>query len=116
MDGFYANSDLWVTLLCIRHLSKPVPAAMDFEIYGSDLAPVTHLDRNPQRWKVTVRPLVPDGVKGYPSAAAVLNDVYAYIFALYEDGTRPLLATRIPPRRSHISCWRWGVEARVWCG
>ena len=96
MDGFYANGDLWVTLLCIRHPSKPVPAAMDFETCGSDLAQVTHLDRNPQRWKVTVRPLVPDGVKAYPSASAVVNDGYAYIFALYEEGTRPLLATRIP--------------------
>jgi hypothetical protein len=96
MDGFYANGDLWVTLLCIRHPSSRVPTAMDFETCGSDLAQVTHLDRDPQRWKVTVRPLVSDGVKAYPSAAAVVYDGYAYIFALYEEGTRPLLVTRIP--------------------
>jgi hypothetical protein len=69
---------------------------MDFETCGSDLAQIAHLDRDPDHWQVTIHPLVPDGVKAYPSAAAVMNDGYAYIFALYEEGTRPLLATRIP--------------------
>ena len=95
MDGFYANGDLWVTLLCIRHTSKPAPAGIDFETCGSDLAQITHLERDPQQWEVAIHPLVPDGVKAYPSAAAVVNDGYAYLFALYEQGTRPLLATRI---------------------
>lgn len=96
LDGFYANGDLWVTLLCVRHSSKPAPAAMDFETCGSDLAQVTHLDRNPQKWDVTIHQLVPDGVKAYPSATTVVDGGYAYLFALYESGTRPLLVTRIP--------------------
>ena len=35
-------------------------------------------------------------MKAYPSATTVVHDGYAYLFALYEKGTRPLLATRIP--------------------
>lgn len=96
LDGFYAKGDLWVTLLCIRHASKPSPWAMDFETCGSDLAQVSHLDRDPQDWKVTIRPLVADGVKAYPSATTLVDGNYAYLFALYESGARPLLATRIP--------------------
>lgn len=96
MDGFYANGDLWVTLLCIRHASKRAPGGFDFETCGSDLAQVSNLERDPQQWKVTIHKLVPDGVGAYPSAAAVVNDGYAYLFASYETGTRPLLVTRIP--------------------
>lgn len=96
LDGFYAKGDLWVTLLCIRHASKPAPWAMDFETCGSDLAQVSHLERDPQHWQVTIHPLVADGVKAYPSATAVVHDGYAYVFALHESDTRPLLATRIP--------------------
>ena len=96
LDGFYANGDLWVTLLCIRHPAQAQPWAMDFETCGSDLAQISHLDRDPQQWQVTIRPLVADGVHAYPSAAAVVHDGYAYVFALYEQGSRPLLATRIP--------------------
>jgi hypothetical protein len=99
MDGFYANGDLWVTLLCIRHPSKPAPAGFDFETCGSDLAQVSHLERDPQQWQVTIHKLVPDGVGAYPSAAAVVNDGYVYLFALYETGTRPLLVTRIPSNK-----------------
>ena len=96
LDGFYANGDLWVTLLCIRHAAQAQPWAMDFETCGSDLAQISHLDRDPQQWQVTIRPLVADGVHAYPSASAVVHDGYAYIFALYEQGGRPLVATRIP--------------------
>jgi hypothetical protein len=96
LDGFFAKGDLWITLLCIRHASQPGPWAMDFETCGSDLAQVSDLDRDPQHWKVTIRPLVPDGVKAYPSASTVVSNGYAYLFALYESGSRPLLATRIP--------------------
>ena len=96
LDGFYANGDLWVTLLCIRHPATPAPAGMDFETCGSDLAQLSGLDRDPEQWKLTVHPLVPDGVKAYPSATTVVHDGYAYLFSLYEKGTRPLLATRIP--------------------
>jgi hypothetical protein len=96
LDGFYANGDLWVTLLCIRHTTTSAPAGMDFETCGSDLAQISGLNRDPEHWQVTVHPLVPDGVKAYPSATTVVHDGYAYLFALYEKGTRPLVATRIP--------------------
>jgi Domain of unknown function (DUF4185) len=97
LDGFYANGDLWVTLLCIRHSTKTsAPAGMDFETCGSDLAQISGLNRDPEHWQITVHPLVPDGVKAYPSATTVVYDGYAYLFALYENGTRPLLVTRIP--------------------
>jgi Domain of unknown function (DUF4185) len=96
LDGFVANGDLWVTLLCIRHAPKPSPWAFDFATCGSDLAQVSHLGADPQKWKVTIHTLVPDGVKAYPSATTVVDGEFAYLFALYEDGTRPLVATRIP--------------------
>jgi hypothetical protein len=96
LDGFYANGDLWVTLLCIRHPATPAQAGMDFESCGSDLAQLSGLNRDPEHWQLTIHPLVSDGVKAYPSATTVVHDGYAYLFALYESGTRPLLATRIP--------------------
>lgn len=96
LDGFCANGDLWVTLLCIRHSATPAPAGMDFETCGSDLAQISGLNRDPEDWTVTVHTLVPDGVKAYPSATTVVHNGYAYLFALYEHGTRPLLVTRIP--------------------
>ena len=95
LDGFYAKGELWVTLLCIRHPSKPAPAGFDFETCGSDLAQISGLKNDPLAWKVTIHPLVPDGVKAYPSATTVVHDGYAYLFAQYESGARPLLATRI---------------------
>lgn len=96
LDGFYADGDLWVTLLCVRHSSQPAPPAMDFETCGSDLAQISGLNKDPQQWDVTVHPLVPDHVKAYPSATTVVHDGYAYLFAVYENGMRPLLATRVP--------------------
>jgi hypothetical protein len=96
LDGFYANDDLWVTLLCIRHPATPAAPGMDFETCGSDLAQVSGLSQDPDHWKITIHPLVPDGVKAYPSATTVVDNGYAYLFASYENGTRPLLATRIP--------------------
>lgn len=96
LDGFYANGDLWVTLLCIRHPAKPQPWAMDFESCGSDLAQISGLKRDPHDWQVKIHSLVRDGVAAYPSASTVVEGKYAYLFALYEHGDRPLLATRIP--------------------
>lgn len=96
LDGFYSDGSLWVTLLCIRHATQAQPWAMDFETCGSDLAQISHLQRDPQQWKVTIRPLVADGAHAYPSATTVVYDGYAYLFALYEHGNRPLLVTRIP--------------------
>jgi hypothetical protein len=96
MAGFAAKGDLWVTLLCIRQAPKPTPWAMDFETCGADLARVSNLSHDPQEWKVDYFPLVKDGVKAYPSAAALVKDDYAYIFALYEADSRPMVLTRIP--------------------
>lgn len=96
LDGFVVKDDLWVTLLCIEHAKKASPWAMDFATCGSDLARISHLDRDPQQWNVEYFPLVPDGVKAYPSASTVVNGKYVYLFALYESGSRPLLVTRIP--------------------
>jgi hypothetical protein len=96
LDGFYAKGKLWVTLLCLRHPEKPATPGFDFETCGSDLAEISDLERDPQQWKVVIHPLVADGAKAYPSATTVTYDGYAYLFAQYESGTRPLLVTRIP--------------------
>jgi hypothetical protein len=96
MDGFVANDKLWVTLLCIRHAEKHAPAAMDFESCGADLAELSDLNRDPQRWAVKDHSLVPDGVKAYPTATTVVDGAYVYMFALHESGNRPMLLTRIP--------------------
>ena len=95
MGGFRAGPDVWITLLCIR----PAPAesaAMGFATCGTDLARLSNLGPDPLKWKVKYYPLVRDGAKAYPSATSVVTGGYADIFALYETGTRPLLASRIP--------------------
>jgi hypothetical protein len=96
LDGFYHDKSLYVTLLCLR--DKPVTVAdpIGFETCGSDLAKISDLDADPQDWTMEYFPLVPDGVKAYPSATAVVDGEFVYIFALYENATRPLLVTRIP--------------------
>jgi hypothetical protein len=96
LDGFFYNDNLWVTLLRVR--DKPVEGSSDlgFETCGTDLAKVSNLSAPPQQWKVEYFPLVPDGVHAYPSATAVVEGDYAYIFALYEKGARPELVVRIP--------------------
>jgi hypothetical protein len=95
MGGFRAGSDVWITLLCVR----PAPAesaAMAFATCGTDLARLSDLGPDPLKWKVKYFPLVADGAKAYPSATSVVKDGNAEIFALYETGSRPLLASRIP--------------------
>ncbi len=99
LDGFYANGNLWVTLLCIQHATKPEPSGFDFETCGSDLAQISGLGKDPQHWNVTIHPLVSNGVKAYPSATTVVHDGYVYLFASYENSTHPLVATRIPLRK-----------------
>lgn len=96
LDGFAYKRNLWVTLLCLKHPQQARAAAMDFATCGSDLARVSHLDRDPQQWRVQYFSLIPDGVKAYPSATTVVDGDYVYLFALYESGSRPLLVTRIP--------------------
>ena len=96
LDGFVHERDLWVTLLCIRNARVKKPDGFDFETCGADLAKVSDLEADPQKWKVAYFPLVPNGVAAYPSASAVVDGAYVYLFALYEKGVRPLLVTRIP--------------------
>ncbi len=96
MDGFAAGGNLWITLLCIKPATHPEPWAMNFETCGTDLARIGNSQKDPDHWEISYFPLVADGVKAYPSASAVVQDDYVYIFALYESGERPLLATRIP--------------------
>lgn len=96
MDGFVAHHNLWITLLCIRPATHPEPWAMNFETCGSDLARIPNPQADPLDWKIEYYPLVPDGVKAYPSATTVVHGKYVYLFALYESGSRPLVATRIP--------------------
>ena len=96
LDGFVAGRDLWVTLLCVRNAPGAQSQAMGFETCGTDLARIAAPGADPQRWKIDYFPLVPDGTHAYPSAAAVVDGKDAYLFALEESGTRPLLATRIP--------------------
>ncbi|MFZ1938694.1 MAG: DUF4185 domain-containing protein [Terracidiphilus sp.] len=95
LDGFVSGNQLWVTLLCVRNAPAQT-AAMGFETCGTDLARVAWKEADPQSWKIDYFPLVQDGAHAYPSATAVVDGGYAYIFALMESGTRPLLATRIP--------------------
>jgi hypothetical protein len=96
LDGFVHEKDLWVTLLCVRNARVKRPDGFDFETCGTDLARVSDLDTDPQKWKVAYFPLVPDGAAAYPSATAVVDGDYAYLFALYEKDGRPMLLTRIP--------------------
>jgi hypothetical protein len=95
LDGFVAGQDLWVTLLCVRNAPAQT-GAMAFETCGTDLARIAAPGLDPQTWKIDYFPLVPDGARAYPSATAVVDGSDVYIFALYEKGARPLLATRIP--------------------
>lgn len=95
MGGFRAGPDVWITLLCVRSVEAQNPA-MGFATCGTDLARLSDLGPDPLKWKVKYYPLVPDGAKAYPSATSLVTGGYADIFALYETGTRPLLASRIP--------------------
>ncbi len=99
LDGFLHGETLWVTLLCIRHKEGATSEVFSFETCGADLAKVTHLGASPQEWAIEYFPLVPDGVGAYPSATAVVEGEYAYIFALYEEGSRPMVLTRLPLAR-----------------
>lgn len=96
LDGFFYKNDLWVTLLCVRNSPKTTSAALGFETCGADLAKISGLENDPQQWSVKYFPLVPDGIRAYPSATAVVEGEYAYIFALLETDSRPMLLTRIP--------------------
>jgi len=96
LDGFLAQGGLWVTLLRMRNPPNTKAGALRFETCGADLAKVSGLDADPQKWKLEYFPLIPGGVGAYPSAAAVVEGGYVYLFALYETEGRPEILTRIP--------------------
>ncbi len=121
LDGFVYHDELWVTLLCIRSARVKKPDGFDFETCGADLAKVSGLSADPQQWKVEYFRLVPDGVAAYPSATAVVDGEYAYLFAMYEKGARPMMLTRIPlaglnapatnlKYLSHAGTWKPGFK------
>jgi len=96
LDGVEYNHELWVTLVCVRNMPNSNAFALGFEVCGTDLAHVTGLESDPQDWKVAYFPLVPEGVHANPSASALVEDDYLYIYTLYEVGSRPQILTRIP--------------------
>lgn len=96
LDGFYYKGDLWVTLLRLENTPKTSSAVFAFRTAGADLARVSGLSASPQKWKVKIFRMVPDGVHAYPSATTVVKGGYAYIFAYYEKKPNPMLLTRIP--------------------
>ena len=96
LDGVEHNRELWITLVCVRNKPNSDAFALGFEICGTDLAHVTGLDEDPQSWKVSYFPLVEESVHANPSASALIESDYIYIFTLYERGNRPQILTRIP--------------------
>ena len=96
LDGVEHNHELWITLVCVRNAPNSNAFALGFEICGTDLAHVTGLEGDPQNWKVAYFPLVAESVHANPSASALIEDDYLYIYTLYEVGSRPQILTRIP--------------------
>jgi len=96
LDGVEYNHQLWITLLCVRNMPNSNAFALGFEICGTDMARVSGLEDDPQDWKVTYYPLVPDGVHANPSASTLIAGDYLYIYTLYEKASRPQILTRIP--------------------
>ncbi len=96
LDGVEHGRELWITLLCVRNAPNSNAFALGFEVCGTDMARVTGLKDNPQSWKVSYFPLVPESVHANPSASALIEGDYLYIFTLYEQGSRPQILTRIP--------------------
>ena len=96
LDGVEHNQELWITLLCVRNKPNSDAFALGFEVCGTDLAHVTGINQDPQKWKISYFPLVADGVHANPSASALIEGDYLYIYALYELGSRPQVLTRIP--------------------
>jgi hypothetical protein len=94
LDGFRSGNDVWVTLLCVR--ATNAKSAMGFETCGSDLAKIASRGPDPRQWKITYYPLVADGVHAYPSATTVTDGNNVDLFALKEQGDKPLIAARIP--------------------
>jgi len=100
LDGFRVDDKLYVTLLCIRSRPESKENPWGFETCGADLARVSGLEADPQDWIVETFPLTTFAQHAHPSASAVVDGDYAYVFALKEEGAaRPMLLTRIPLAR-----------------
>jgi len=95
LDGVYHNNELWITLLCLEVDPTDTTGAFGFKTCGSDLARVSNLEDDPQKWNVDYYPLVANGLSAYPSSATVIDGNYLYLFALYEKGEKPMVLTRI---------------------
>ena len=97
LDGAYDadQKQLWVSLLCVRAAPKGKPAALGFEICGTDLARITNVSASPADWKVEYYPLVPENVHANPSASALIQNGDLYFFTLYEQGSRPQILVRM---------------------
>ena len=93
MDGFRAGANVWVTLLCVR--ATDPNSALGFETCGTDLAKISNLGSDPQKWTIRYFPLVPDGVNAYPSATTVIDGNFAELFAQDQKGSKPLVVTRV---------------------
>lgn len=96
LDGVEHNNELWITLVCVRNKPNSDAFALGFEVCGTDLAHVTGLNNDPQDWKIAYFPLVPEAVHANPSASALIEGDYLYIYTLYEQASRPQILTRIP--------------------
>lgn len=96
LDGVEYNHELWITLLCVRNKPNSDAFALGFEVCGTDLAHITGIKSDPQNWNISYSPLVEESVHANPSASALIEGNYAYIFTLYEKGNRPQILTRIP--------------------
>ncbi len=98
LDGVEYNHELWITLLCVRNKPNSDAFALGFEVCGTDIAHVTGINNDPQRWNIAYSPLVDESLHANPSASALIEGDYVYIFTLYEKGNRPQILTRIPLR------------------
>ena len=96
LDGVAYKNELWITLVCVRNKPNSDAFALGFEICGTDLARVTGISGDPQAWKISYFPLVPESVHANPSASALIEGDNVYIYTLYEQGSRPQILTRIP--------------------
>lgn len=96
LDGVEYNHELWITLLCVRNKPNSDAFALGFEVCGTDMARVSGISGDPQNWKISYFPLVPESLHANPSASTLIQGNYLYIFTLYEQGGRPQILTRIP--------------------
>jgi hypothetical protein len=97
LNGAYYKGDLWVTLLCLKATPNDTSFALGFRGCGADLAHITGIsDPDPQKWKIEYLELVPDGGQSYPSAMALFEKDYLYVFSINDFGDRSQVVTRVP--------------------